>query len=76
MRARFDVLTRKWIKGDAMRECCTCARVTATDDPMYKRWAHACPMTGGKWRAPLNWKWGNLNGDGDDEGKESAKDGK
>lgn len=64
---KFDVLTRSFIGGGAKRECCTCGRVTATEDQLYKRWGHGCPMSGGRWRVPLEWRkeWGKFGGDGD-----------
>eukprot|EP00293_Proteomonas_sulcata_P001164 CAMPEP_0184318326 /NCGR_PEP_ID=MMETSP1049-20130417/101986_1 /TAXON_ID=77928 /ORGANISM="Proteomonas sulcata, Strain CCMP704" /LENGTH=361 /DNA_ID=CAMNT_0026638059 /DNA_START=133 /DNA_END=1218 /DNA_ORIENTATION=+ len=56
-RRAFDVLTRLRMKEPASRECNLCGRVTYAESGMYERWAFACPMSGGRWRAPLEWHW-------------------
>jgi hypothetical protein len=55
---KFDVLSRTKIIGETARECSLCGRVTQAEHSMYKRWVFACPMSGGRWRRPLVWKWG------------------
>mmetsp|Transcript_52938 Transcript_52938/g.126002 ORF Transcript_52938/g.126002 Transcript_52938/m.126002 type:complete len:99 (+) Transcript_52938:65-361(+) len=53
-RRTFDVLTRLRIPDAPTRECCTCGRVTIAQDKLHSRWRYACPMSGGRWRAPLD----------------------
>ncbi len=56
-RTRFDVLSRTKVAGSPLRECSVCGRVTQAEHAIYKRWGFACPMSGGRWRRPLVWRW-------------------
>lgn len=53
----FDVLTRLRLTEVPTRECNACGRLTTASEGVYNRWLHACPMSGGRWRVPLEWEW-------------------
>uniref|UniRef100_A0A7S0EZF2 Mediator complex subunit 16 n=1 Tax=Hanusia phi TaxID=3032 RepID=A0A7S0EZF2_9CRYP len=58
-RRALDVLTRMRVKGSPTRECNATGRVTSAQlgNPLYDRWMYACPVSSGRWRAPLEWDW-------------------